>query len=283
MSSLPDEENPFAAGYDNSPSRPAGYRPSIDHSIEHEPHLQDRLHDPGETEVEADLRWAVDADLSEADNVEHTVWDEPALSPALSGHVAEDQLTYANWLDRKIAETTTLQAWLTTVLVAFAAGPWGIVGAIIAQFSAAGMGFSGVLGAVILAPVTEEITKIAAALWIVEKRPFRFKTGAQLILCAAAGGLVFAVIENLIYLFVYNPGGGADYALFRWTVCTALHVTCSSIAGVGLMNIWQEAIAKRRRPELSTGMPMFAAAMVIHGLYNAAATVAEASGILSFE
>ena len=161
-------------------------------------------------------------------------------------------------------------------------GGAGSLGAILSQ-SNNQLGFLGILSAVVLAPVTEEITKIAGPLWVVEKRPYWFRSSLQIMLCAAAGGLAFAFIENLIYLFVYHHEGGADFAAWRWIVCTALHLVCSLIAGVGLVRIWRRAMHTQTRPELAVGMPWFAAAMVVHGLYNFAVTIAAAGGWLTFD
>jgi len=283
---MDQQPNPFAPG-DAAHHQPPTGKPSIDPSIEHEPHLQDRPLDASSAqyealELQADRNWSVDADLTDEDAIEHTVWDEPALAGDLAGPTPEDQLTYARWLDAGIANTSWAHSWKATLLLLLSAGPWGIVGALIAQTSAGGLSFGGLLAVAVLAPVTEEIMKVAAALWVVEKRPFLFKSARQIILCAAAGGLVFATIENLLYLGFYNPGGGPGYALWRWIVCTALHVFCSTTAGVGLVKIWRDAIQNRHRPELAIGMPWFAAAMIVHGLYNTAVTLAETIGVLSF-
>lgn len=285
--------NPFtpSVGDAELPPRVVETPPSIDPSIAHEPHLLAaspvqqgevaRL--AAEAEHRADLKLAVDADLSDADQVEHTVWDEPALSGKLAGGAPDGQLTYARWLADKIGKTSAADTWRTTTLVALAAGPWGVLGALISQVSGGGLALGGVLAAIVLAPVTEEITKLAAALWVVEKQPYRFKSAGQIMLCAAAGGLAFAAIENVIYLAVYNPGGGPSYAAWRWVVCTALHVTCSLVAGLGLVEVWRGAITAERRPDLTAGTPWFAGAMVLHGLYNATVTLAEAAGVLTFE
>ena len=276
-----DQPNPFAAGDSASEPSPTG-RPSSDPSIEHEPHLQNRPISQVDSDLQADRVWSVDADLTDEDAIEHTVWDEPSLAGDLAGPVPHDQLTYSKWIKRKIAETTWSESWGVTCLVLLAAGPWGIAGAMVSQMSAGGITFAGLLAVAVLAPVTEEIMKVAAALWVVEKRPFYFKTASQILLCAAAGGLVFATIENLMYLGFYHPGGGAGFAAWRWVVCTALHVTCSTTAGVGLVRIWHDAIRNHRRPELAIGMPWFAGAMIVHGLYNTAVTLAETLGALSF-
>ncbi|MEN0112165.1 MAG: PrsW family glutamic-type intramembrane protease, partial [Planctomycetota bacterium] len=219
-------------------------------------------------------------------DVDHSVWDEPSLvaGQADGGETPpEGALTYRRWLDEGIARTGGVWSWLVTLGVAASAGAWGIIGAFTAASGGGEVTFFGVLGATVLAPVTEEITKVAALLWVVEKRPFWLKSIAQVLLCSAAGGLVFAAIENLIYLNVYHPQGGEAFAQWRWTVCTGLHVNCSVIAGFGLVRIWDKAVRTRTRPELRLGMPMFALAMITHGLYNFGVTVAEAGGWLAFE
>ena len=282
-----DASNPYRTGF-GADDPAVKRRLSADPSIEHEPHLQagplpdDLIRANAEAEQLAERRLYPDAELTDTARIEHTVWDEPALSGETAGAAPEDQLTYARWLDRELVKITPTDTWNTTLLVALAAGPWGIVGALISQAFDGSFGFSGIMGAVLLAPVTEEITKVAAALWVVEKRPFWFGSPMQIMLCAAAGGLAFAMIENLMYLGFYAPGQGPAYVAWRLVVCTSLHLVCSTIAGVGLVKIWQNSLTSRRRPELADGMPLFATAMVVHGLYNATVTLAEVAGVLSF-
>jgi hypothetical protein len=252
-------------------------RRTRDPSIENEPHLQDRAYiaDPSDARstqrIESEQRQA-----SIDDAVEHTVWDEPTFSSELSGSPAEDQLTYARWLKQKQAETSHLKSWLTTLLVVIVSGPWGVLGALTA---AGESGFRLAL-IVIIGPVTEEIMKVAAALWVVEKRPYLFKSVWQILLCAAAGGAAFAFIENLMYLYVYVPEHSAKMAAWRWTVCVGLHMNCSFVAGVGLARIWDNTIRERHRPQLWLGLPWFFMAIVAHGMYNGAVVIAEAAGWL---
>ena len=255
--------------------------PSNDPSIDAEPHLRpthaagDRLTDEPAHSAHAP---------TEPNDVEHTVWDEPTLVSQSDGAEApEGQLTYARWLEAGIARTTWLETWVVTLLVVLAAGPWGILGAFSAAQTGGTIGWTSLLAAGVLAPVTEEITKLAAALWVVEKRPHWFKSMWQVLICAAAGGLAFAAIENLIYTNVYIPDGSEAFRAWRWTVCTGLHLNCSTLAGFGLVRIWSNAIRERRRPELALGMPFFAMAMVGHGLYNVTVTFAEAAGWLTFD
>ncbi|HEY3394535.1 MAG TPA: PrsW family glutamic-type intramembrane protease [Lacipirellulaceae bacterium] len=252
-------------------------RRSRDPSIENEPHLQDRAFIADPTEAPSTQRIEREQQHASIDDVvEHTVWDEPTFSSELGGRPVEDQLTYARWLTQKQAETSHLKSWSTTLLVVLVAGPWGVLGALT---GAGGSGFRLVL-IVIIGPVTEEIMKVAAALWVIEKRPYLFKSLWQILLCAAAGGAAFAFIENLMYLYVYLPEHSAKMAAWRWTVCVGLHMNCSFVAGVGLARIWDNAVRERQRPQLWLGLPWFFMAMVAHGMYNGGVVIAEAAGWL---
>lgn len=258
---------------------PQEREPSRQPDIEHEPHLRHTNFVSDLTESLAAGRLAREqARDSAADRVEHTVWDEPALSSELAGEPGDGELTYRRWLTANIASTPIAKTWLVTLLVALAAGPWGVLGA---MFSSGGSSFSVMLYSV-FGPVTEEVTKIAAALWVVEKRPFLFCSKLQVLLCAVCGGLAFAAIENLLYLYVYVPKHSMVFVQWRWKVCVGLHAGCSFVAGIGLARIWDNSIRLQQRPKLALGVPWFVIAMAGHGLYNFAVSVAQAAGWLDF-
>ena len=82
--------------------------------------------------------------------MEHSVWDEPGLSPQLAGEVPEAALTYGAWLSQRIGETTWHKSWLVTVLVAVEAGPWAILGA----FMRGGETVFGVVMLTVVGPLT---------------------------------------------------------------------------------------------------------------------------------
>jgi hypothetical protein len=254
-------------------------KPEHNPGIENEPHLQvpGFTGDPTE-EKAARLLGIEQSQATDTDRVEHTVWSEPALSPQLVGQPGEDQLTYERWLEKSIRETDWAKSCWVTLLIALAAGPWGILGAI---FSAGASPFVVVMVSV-FGPVTEEVIKVAVALWVVEKRPYLFLSSGQILLCAACGGFAFAAIENLVYINIYFPKHTPEFVAFRWTACVALHVSCSLLAGVGLVRIWNDAIDNRHPPRLTLGVRWFVTAMVVHGLYNLLATFAESAGWLDF-
>jgi hypothetical protein len=255
--------------------------PGHDPSIEHEPQFRDRpfAPDPGDA-PEAALRTYVDR--AAAIDVEHSVWDEPTLAADLAGAPDPTQVTYARWLDERIRNTSYAKSLAVTVALILVAGPLGIFGALFAGEGGA-LSTMGLVAVVIVGPVTEEIVKIAGALWVVEKRPYLFKHMWQILLVAAAGGLFFGVIENLIYLHVYIPNAPPELARWRWRVCTGLHLNCSFVAGVGLVRIWDHALRNRTAPQLGRGMPYFATAMLGHGLYNLVVSLAPHFGWLEFK
>ena len=240
-------------------------RPSDDPSIEHEPHFRSGgfTPDPGEPAA----RQTVDAanqKQSYDDRVEHTVWDEPSLARDLAGETPSDGLTYAGWLERRIAETSASYSWSIAAIIAITAGPWAIVG----SFIGGGHTVFGIVMFTVFGHVMEEMMKVAAALWVVEKRPFLFRSRLQIAVCVLAGAFVFAAVENALYLNVYVHEPSELLIRWRWTIYVALHMGCSFIAGLGLMKIWHPTIEHRARPQLTSGAAYIVTAIVIHGAYN---------------
>lgn len=251
--------------------------PSSDPSIEHEPHLAGHAFDLHPTAP------AQEAGCEAAPaEIQHNVWEEPALSMDLAGGPSHPRQTYAGWLDDKIAATSYLSSLGVMIGLAFCAGPWGVLGALFGGGGGGVLSSAGLVAVTIFGPVTEEIAKVALALWVVEQRPYLFKSIWQILVFAAAGGAMFGVIENLVYLHVYIPNASPQLADWRWSVCTGLHVNCSFVMGVGLARVWDTAIRTRTRPYLGHGMGWFATAIIGHGLYNLGVSVAEYAGWLDF-
>lgn len=254
--------------------------PDHDPSVEHEPQFRDRplAPDPSDRPEYGLLSHGPERPI----DVEHSVWDEPTLTAELAGAPGPEQVTYARWLDEKRGATSYAASLATTAALVIIAGPLGIIGALLGS-EGAGLSTAGLVAVTVFGPVTEEIAKIAGPLWVVEKRPYLFKSMWQILVAAAAGGLFFGVIENLIYLSIYIPDAPPALARWRWRVCTGLHLNCSFVAGVGLVRIWDHALRNRTYPQLGRGMPYFATAMLGHGLYNLLATTAELGGWLDFD
>jgi hypothetical protein len=251
--------------------RDRGHDPSIDN----EPHLTGNGYEEDPSESKA--RAAIDKATQESTETYHaanSVWDEPGLSRPLAGATPADALTYAGWLERKIAETGSGLSWAVTIAAAAAAGPFAIFGALLQG----GQTAFAVVMITIVGPVAEEGIKVAVALWIVETRPYLFRWGIQIVICALAGGLAFAAIENVMYLHLPHQEPAPGLIWWRWTVCVAVHTVCSFIAGLGVLRIWSHTISRKTRPQFSLCFPWFVTAMVIHGLYNCVVVLMEHFG-----
>ena len=241
--------------------------PPDDNSVFDEPHLRPGGFRPDPSEARAERILAKSrrgADPAD-EQVEVSVWDEPGVSPELAGPVPKDAPTYARWLEHHRAQTTAAKAALVTLGLALASGPWAIIGA----FYGSGHSLAGILAIVLFGPVVEEVMKTAAAMCVVERRPYFFTWPSQIIVSVVAGAFVFAAIENLLYLNVYIPDPGPAQVWWRWTVCVALHAGCTGIAGMGVVRVWRDVWARRARPRLALAFPYLVTAIVIHGSYNA--------------
>lgn len=236
-------------------------------SVFDEPHMRRDSFHPDPSEHTAARPAAKSSAAEEDDAVAHSVWDEPGLSAALAVKSDGDGLTYAEWLRRRRAATTAGKSWLITLAIALAAGPWAVLGTL----SAGRRTGIGLLAMLVLGPVIEEIMKTAAAYYVVEVRPYLFRSAGQIAICVLVGGLAFAAIENLLYIYVYLDDPSPGLIRWRWTVCVGLHMGCSCIAGMGLMRVWRDGLRRCARPRLTLAFPFMAAAMAIHGAYNAVA------------
>lgn len=247
-----------------------------EHSIEHEPHLSGKSFeiDPSERHAHKIIRKSVDRESLD-DLVDHTVWDEPGLAHDLAGSAPDEALTYSSWLAYRCDQTGVAKTWFVTVLVSLMAGP---IAVLTAFAKGAAIGESQLVMLTVFGPLIEEIGKVAILLWVIEKRPFFYYSRQQIGLCALAAGFCFSVIENLLYLNIYIPNPTPEIIFWRWTVCVGLHCGCSTIAGIGLQNVWTDTMHHRKRPQLLTAAPYILTAIVIHGVYNGAMVLLEWSG-----
>lgn len=196
-----------------------------------------------------------------------SVWEEVTTAPALAGPPPRDATTYARWLEARLLERDVGKSWAMTGLIALFAGPLAIV----ASFWGADQSLVGLSLLLVIGPVVEEAVKLAMPTCIVERRPYLFLSRFQVIVCGAAAGLVFAVIENLLYLHVYVPAPSPALVAWRWTACVALHVACSTLAATGLANEWKRAIDARRRPSIDAAARWLILSIILHGSFNALA------------
>lgn len=225
-----------------------------------EPHLRPGgfRADPSEA-----LPGALPEKTGEEEALAHGIWEEPALREAAR---AAGGPSYAGWLAAGVARTGLARSWAITALLALVAGPWAILATFLQ--GGAGSGGFGLVLLVVVGPLVEEVLKISAALMAVERRPYLFKSGAQILAGALASGLVFAAIENVIYLKVYVSDPPATLVAWRWSVCVALHAGCSLVAGLGVRKVWMTSMREGSRPSPPLASGYLTLAALIHGAYN---------------
>ena len=188
----------------------------------------------------------------------------PLYRPAPAGAAS-----YASWLAARMQATSPIRGWVVAVLLALAGGLWAFP-AVLA--GTAPLGFVGLLDlwrTVLLGPAIEEVVKVAALAVIIELRPYLFRRVAQLWVATIGAAVLFAAIENVLYLGFTLPSPTMSYSVWRWTVCVGMHVGCTIVATRGLIDVWQRSITELRQPRLADAMRPVALAVIIHSSYNA--------------
>jgi len=232
-------------------------------SVDHEPALNPGVCEPDPAEHRAAKTGPA---ATEEEWIRDHVSDEPALG-AEGGSAL-----WTQWYQTRRERCSLIGNLAIGLLAILVAGPFAVIGA----FMVGNPSFFGIIYAIIFAPVIEEFLKQSGMIYLLEKKPYRILGAWQFILAGAVGGLVFASIENLIYIHVYVQGSDIDlarFAAFRWTVCTALHVTCSILASIGLVRVYSKMKEAKQPAQLSYGTVAFIAAIVLHGAYNLAASL----------
>lgn len=200
-----------------------------------------------------------------------SVWDEPHLLGSMQRPA--NAPTYTTWFVEHAAATSLTRSWLMVIGLAIIGGPFAILGALTSVNSSTMMGL---LAVVAVGPMVEEFLKAGATMITIERRPYLFRFAWQIPVAVAGSALGFASVENVLYLGLYIDEPSESIILWRWTVCTALHVGCSLIAGMGLMRMLRQVRIEGAPPRTSIAFPYLVTAIAVHGAYNLLATLSEA-------
>jgi protease PrsW len=112
-----------------------------------------------------------------------------------------------------------------------------------------------------VAPVTEEVLKLAFVAWAVWRRRVGFPVDAAIVGFAVGTG--FALVENAYYLGAVSAGGPALW-LVRGFGAAILHGATTAIAGI----LTQTLASQRPGRRIAVFLPGLAVAVAIHALYN---------------
>jgi hypothetical protein len=158
-------------------------------------------------------------------------------------------------------------------------GALGIIGAIFQEFQTTA---TYVLLPFLGAPIIEEALKPAGLyltlLWWPQALNNQLFTA---ILCGISG-LVFGVIESLVYVTVYVEDPSDGFILYRFTVTLALHTIASFVVGLGInQRILDWGAGRRKLPKSSRNF--YIAGVAIHAIYNTTAVILSIAGVLDFD
>ena len=289
-------------------------RPSNSHSIHNEPQFTGRPARPDASEAKAAraLREEVAGARDGEPGVE-SVYDEPDILPGRSdepidvdwscsgcgynlrglppgtrcpecGHIelyrpAPPSTGFAGHYQRAAARTTLISGWMLAAGAAFVAGVFATYGALL-EFVSGPAARGGSLQLLLWEPFAEEALKLAPALLIVELRPWAFRVVGQLQLAALGGAAAFAVVTNVLYLYVSIPNPRLELVLWRWIVCSTLQIGCTAIAVRGVIAVWRRSRADLRRPRFGETVNAFVWAFAVHAAFNAALFAVRSAGFV---
>lgn len=246
-------------------------------SVFEEPHLREDYCaiDPSEEKASWTLASKPQGELEQ---VEQSVFEEVALRAQLdSSQLGNGALPeYLAW---RRDQFSPLAALAFFVLICLLAMVFSFVVGVVFSITMTGFTTLGILGAVTLAPPVEEFAKILLPVWLIELRPWLFRWGWEVPLVCIAGGLGFAMIENLAYLNLYIDNPGLDITVWRWTICTGMHVAGASISSIGVMRYWKSRFAPASPGHVASPVrtigPYLIIAIILHATYNLGALLLE--------
>lgn len=185
---------------------------------------------------------------------------EPAPSPSLSGPAPTYQYVLA-------------------FLMAVIGGALGILGAIFQEFQTTA---TYLLLPFLGAPIIEEALKPSGLYLTLLWWPRALNNQLFTAILCSISGLVFGVIESLVYVTVYVEDPSDGFILYRFTVTLALHAVASFVVGLGInQRILDWAAGRARLPKSSRNF--YIAGVAIHAIYNTSAVILSIAGVLDFD
>lgn len=135
---------------------------------------------------------------------------------------------------------------------------------------------------VLVGPAIEEACKPIGVILILEKFPHWLRSRKQVLLMAVLGALVFATLENLIYVHVYHPEAGTRFVALRYAVCTSVHVAATAVFGAGLAKMWRRIRETGGSFDIDVIFRYYVGAVAIHAAYNTTVVILELTELLKF-
>ena len=164
-------------------------------------------------------------------------------------------------------------------LMAVIGGALGIIGAIFQEFQTTA---TYLLLPFLGAPIIEEALKPAGLYLTLLWWPRALNNQLFTAILCGISGLVFGVIESLVYVTVYVEDPSDGFILYRFTVTLALHAIASFVVGLGINErIIDWAAGRSKLPKSSRNF--YIAGVAIHAIYNTTAVILSIAGVLDFD
>ena len=169
--------------------------------------------------------------------------------------------------------------YLLAFLMALIGGALGIIGAI---FQEAQTAATYLLLPFLGAPIVEEALKPAGLYLTLLWWPRALNNQLFTAILCSISGLVFGMIESLVYVTVYVEDPSDGFILYRFTVTLALHAIASFVVGLGINHrILDWAAGRSKLPKSSRNL--YIAGVAIHAIYNTTAVILSIAGVLDFD
>ncbi len=241
------------------------YKQEKHHGVDSEPHLKP-LQNSG-VDYELHDEPALNPTLVEPDRKkpEESIVEEPALKTA--DIPQEVIIRYVEDIKRWTTPASYLVSWSVTGLICLVSGLFAVLATLMLTISGQ-IPAASLTAVIVFAPIIEELAKSAPLLMTMEYRPALFRNRVQILLCGLMSGLVFASIENLLYIHVYVSDPSPMLIHWRWTVCVAMHTGCTLIASMGGCRRWLNVRRNHPKAFYQANLPYLITAIAIHGTYN---------------
>ncbi|MEM7229992.1 MAG: PrsW family glutamic-type intramembrane protease [Planctomycetota bacterium] len=241
--------------------------------VESEPHLK-------RAAIEPDQSNRLDEEPARATRVDDDPLATHAMSdePALTWHSTKDAQQSAR-MDRFIELRDAAGRgerfiwWTGSILLAI---PASIVGSLMSHVLVGTQGRA--MSAVVLAPLVEQLLKVAGLLWLLEQRSWFVRRGSSLVIAAVITGALYGVVvrgglgelirvDTLEAQMLEAFLGVSPLPAWARATVVPMHVLTALCAGFGLMRIWNHGPRIGQPVESARATGWLLGAMTIHGLF----------------
>jgi hypothetical protein len=156
-------------------------------------------------------------------------------------------------------------------------GLLGIIGALFQELQTTNFLLLPFIGA----PIIEEALKPSGLYLMLLWWPRALSNQLFTAVLSGISGLIFGIIESLVYVAVYVEDPSNEFIIYRFTVTLALHTLASFVVGLGI-NVRVLDWAAGRSPLPRSSRNYYIAGVTIHAVYNTLAIVLSVAGVLDF-